>query len=142
MATIRQYICKNCPPKNAGNLFEALLNKTKGKVVKCPRCGNPYSSLRLNFAFGLGATNSECTVLECFIPEKRQQWKDGKNKNVFFYPFLVIVKRHGKENATWLPYWHIIKDGKKETRKYGQWAPIMDSHLFKNLLEQAKKKGY
>jgi len=141
MATIRQYICKNCPPKNAGRLFDALKKKAKGKILECQKCGMPYDSLRLKFDFALGATNSECTVLDCFLPKDIAKWKDGK-KTVEFYPFLVIVKRHGKENATWLPYWHIIKDKEKKTIKYGQWAPFMDSHLFNSLLEQAKKKGY
>ena len=142
MATIRQYICKKCPPKNAGNLFKALLKKANGETVKCQSCGVAYDSLRLQFDFALGATNSECTVLACFVPKKIQQWKDGKNKEVHFYPFLVILKRHGKKNATWLPYWHIIHEGEKKTIKYGQWASFMDSHLFNSLLEQSKKKGY
>ncbi len=142
MATIRQYICKNCPPKNAGILFEALEKKAKREIVKCQKCDIPYDSLKLKFDFALGATNSECTVLDCFLPKRIQSWKDEKNKKVEFYPFWVILKRHGKENATWLPYWHIIKEGEIKTIKYGQWAPFMDSHLFNCLLQQAKKRGY
>ncbi|MCQ9205845.1 MAG: hypothetical protein NG737_06005 [Omnitrophica bacterium] len=142
MATIRQYICKRCPPSNAGNLFDALLKKAHGESVKCRRCDTPYESLRLKFDFGLGATNSECTALDCFTPGKIQQWRDEKNSKVCFYPFLVILKRHGKANAIWLPYWHLVTKGKKFIKKYGQWAPFMDSYLFQDLLQQAKKKGY
>ena len=142
MATIRQYICKKCPPRHAGSLFDALLIKASGKPVKCRRCGTPYESLRLKFDFGLGGTNSECTVLDCFTPGRIERWPDGKRGEVSFYPFLVIVKRHGRENAVWLPYWHLVKRGKKVIKKYGQWAPFMDNHLFQDLLQQARRRGY
>jgi hypothetical protein len=62
---------------------------------------------------------------------------------VTFYPFLVVLQRHGREHAAWLPYWHTIeKHGRKPTQKYGQWAPFMDFGLFADLLTQARAKGY
>lgn len=143
MATIRQYICKKCGPENAGSLFEALEDKANGKLLHCSRCRTPYESLKLTFDLGLGAKHPVCTVLDCFKPRRIESWPDGEENKVKFYPFLVILQR-GKKYAIWLPYWHRVINikGQKSKNKYGQWAPLMYSHLFQNLMQQAREKGY
>jgi len=49
-----------------------------------------------------------------------------------------VVLRRGRTRAYWLPYWH-VEAGKE---KYGQWAPFMNERSFKDLLLQARQKGY
>jgi hypothetical protein len=142
MATIRHYHCAKCPPRRAGGLFGALLGIAKRGLPDCERCEAPYKGLRLKFDFGLNAGHSECTVLDSFTSKTPQTWRDKKGNSVFFYPFLVVLNRHGKGRATWLPYWHVIKKGKVEIKKYGQWAPFMDQHIFHDLITQARRRGY
>ena len=140
MATIRQFICDTCKPANAGNLFEALRKIATTRSLPCPRCGNPLR-LRLKFNFGLNAKHSDCTVLAAFTPQRREKWKDENGNPVEYYPFLVFLKRHGRETAVWLPYWHLVTTKKRVIRKYGQWAPFMDMHLFRNIMRQARQRG-
>lgn len=142
MATRRFLVCKQCGPSLArGTLFELLLSRAHGQLHRCPKC-DALAALRLNFDFGLNAPDSECTVLDCFAPQQPESWKEKDGSTVTFYPFLVIVRRHGRDLAAWLPYWHIVARGHRRTRKYGQWAPFMDFHLFRDLLAQAEAKGY
>jgi hypothetical protein len=73
-----------------------------------------------------------------------ERWTDRRNgSGVCFYPFLVVLKRHGREHAAWLPYWHIVtyKNGRVK-KKFGQWAPFMDEHLLYDLLKQARDHGF
>jgi len=76
-----------------------------------------------------------------FLPKPPPQWQDG-DRDVIFYPFLVILERDGTERAAWLPYFHVVRSGKKTVRKYGQWAPFMSIGLFEDLLRQAHEAGY
>jgi hypothetical protein len=74
-------------------------------------------------------------VLASFHPHQPEEWPcDGDT--VTFYPFLVVTKREGHDQAVWLPYWHVVGDGEKVNRKYGQWAPFMKLELFEDLLSQ------
>jgi hypothetical protein len=122
-------------------LFDALKEYANVGQPACARCGMPMS-LRLRFAFGLGAGDTECTVAACFVPRQLEQWSDATGQGVTFYPFLVVLQRHGREAAVWLPYWHVVATGRSLTTKYGQWAPFMDEHLFRDLLAQARQSGY
>jgi hypothetical protein len=122
-------------------LFDVLLVRAGEQPLLCSKCG-ALATLRLKFSFGLSAADSECTVRDCFVPRKLESWEQRDGGNVTFYPFLVIVHRHGRELATWLPYWHVVERGRRRVTKYGQWAPIMDCHLFADLLSQAQAKGY
>jgi hypothetical protein len=61
---------------------------------------------------------------------------------VTFYPFLVVTERKGRDQAVWLPYWHVVGDGEENRKKYGQWAPFMDMKLFRDLLAQPRDEGY
>lgn len=122
--------------------MDALLSLERNRFLRCSKCDAP-ATLRLKFDFGLNAPDSECTVLDCFVPRRPESWKATDEANVTFYPFLVIVQRHGRNLAVWLPYWHVVERGGRVTqKKYGQWAPFMDFHLFKDLLDQAQAKGY
>ena len=130
----RDYVCNDnkCHfEKRAGNFFDALKNVHVGNTPKCKECGDSMS-LRLQFPFGLGIGRTKCTVLDVFLPTKRPRWSA-----VVFYPFLVVLKR-GRATAYWLPYWHV--DGGK--KKYGQWASFINEPVFKELLAQARQKGY
>ncbi|RMG26793.1 MAG: hypothetical protein D6724_01035 [Armatimonadetes bacterium] len=100
------------------------------------------TELRLRFDFGLNAPDRACTVRDCFAPRQLESWNEADGSRVTFYPFLVILQRHGRELAAWLPYWHTIDNGFRTVQKYGQWAPFMDFRLFADLLNQAAEKGY
>jgi hypothetical protein len=142
MATGRFLICDQCGPSLAGGtLFDVLLARAHGRPQHCAHCGSP-TGLQLKFDFGLNAADSECTVRDCFVPRQLESWNETDESKVTFYPFLVIVQRHGRELAAWLPYWHVVERGKKPAKKYGQWAPFMDLHLFADLLDQARARGY
>lgn len=142
MATQRFYKCERCGRTSAApSLFDTLLRSAQGKVPKCSRCGAP-SVLRLVFDFGLGARNRECTVLRSFLPRRLESWSYGRVGRVTFYPFLVLLQRHGRDLAIWLPYWHTVEGGPVRVSKYGQWAPFMDAALFADLLAQAKENGF
>lgn len=136
MATTRQYVCDKCAPRPAGSLFAALLNIAKGGAKRCRTCKGPLK-LRLKFPFGLDAKDSDCVVTHAFVPRTIERWKDSKGRRVKFYPFLVILNRHGRKKAVWMPYWHLVGVGKSTQKKYGQWAPFMDEALFNDLLNQA-----
>ena len=66
---------------------------------------------------------------------------DVDGNTITFYPFLVVVERHGRGNAIWLPYWHVVEDGIRRKKKFGQWAPFMDEKLFVDLIVQARENG-
>lgn len=140
MATIRQYLCRKCPPRHAGKLFDALLAMAQGEAGRCATCGGPRR-LRLKFDFGLGARHSDCTVTHVFTPRRTQTWKDAKGRKVQFYPFLVLLDRHGRKRAVWMPYWHLVHGRDRVIKKYGQWAPFMDERLYLDLLAQARAGG-
>ncbi len=98
--------------------------------------------------FGLGAGRWEFRVQDAFLPEKekRTTWETEDGSVVEFLPFLVVLKAEDKDAPDfWLPYWHIVNGDSpeaKEEKKYGQYAPVMDGHLFTDLVEQARRKGY
>jgi hypothetical protein len=128
--TWRDYVCSECHyKKRAGKLLNALKNFRICK--QCPICGRAMELL-LYFDFGLDIGRTKCRVLDVFLPKRRIGWND-----VVFYPFLVVLRR-GRTRAYWLPYWH-VEAGKE---KYGQWAPFMNERSFKDLLLQARQKGY
>src|SRR5882672_8735503 len=142
MATGRVLACSRCGPSPApGTLFQTLLACAQGQPQRCPRCG-ATPELRLKFELGLDADDSECTVRDCFVPKRLESWAQADGSRVTFYPFLIIVQRHGRDLAAWLPYWHVVERAHRSTPKYGQWAPFMDFHLFADLLNQAQAKGY
>lgn len=118
-------------------MFDALRDFSKSQ--KCPKCGAAHRDLHLIFDFGLNASNSDCTVLASFTHKKPESWKDKDGSKVEFYPFLVVLRRHGRQKAVWMPYWHLVHKKKRIIKKYGQWAPFMDMDLYKDLLKQAKK---
>ena len=146
MATIREWSCEgSCPPIEAGPLFDALLSIVQeGKGPDCPAHPPTPHQLRLTFAFGLNGKDSVGTVLGAFIPGELESWPHSHGTTVYFYPFLVVLHRHGRKQAVWFPYWHLVKskDGQTVKKKYGQWAPFMDERLFRDLLEQARRKGF
>ena len=142
MATKRYYSCAKCPQRTyQRNLFDALLDLSRGLVSNCAACGGS-AELHLLFDFGLGASSVECKVLHAFLPSDLVSWKQKDGEWVTFYPFLVVMERTDvKDRAFWLPYWHTVEGTGMKKRKYGQWAPFMDEPLFKSLLAQAREKG-
>ena len=142
MASKRDWVCIRCGhSESAPALFDSLLSIAQGNSRRCDRCAGD-AELRIDFPFGLDAPDSQCTVCDSFLPEKLESWPDASGKTVTFFPFLVIAERHGRDLAAWLPYWHVVTDGDREVKKYGQWAPFMDFHLFDSLISQARAKGY
>jgi hypothetical protein len=109
---------------------------------ECRRYGTS-TTLHLTFDFALGVQDKDAEVLASFHPCPPEDWclVSGK-RTVTFYPFLVVTKREGGDRAVWLPYWHVVGDGEKVERKYGQWAPFMDMELFEDLLAQARNKSF
>jgi hypothetical protein len=81
-------------------------------------------------------------VLASFYPHQLERWCDSGGRKVTFYPFLIVTKREERDQAVWLPYWHVVRNGEKVNRKYGQWAPFMDMKLFEDLLSKARDAGY
>jgi len=143
VATERSLVCEQCGPSPApGSLFDVLMAKARGDGLQCPRC-SAQAELHLRFSFGLNASDTESTVLDSFIPRCPEEWPGSADSKVTFYPFLVVLQRHGRGLATWFPYWHTVETTAGKTRsKYGQWAPFMDFCLFEDLLAQAQAKGY
>ena len=140
MASDTYYSCK-CPQRTyPSNLFDALLDLSKG-LSNCAACGGT-KQLHKIFDFGLGAESAEGKVLDAFLPLDLVSWED-KGKWVTFYPFLVVMERTDeKGQAFWLPYWHIEEGAGTKLRKYGQFAPFLEEPLFKSLVAQAREKGY
>jgi len=99
--------------------------------------------LNLSFDFALGASGKNSVVIASFYPHSPEQWwEESRERTVTFCPFLVVTKREGRDQAIWLPYWHLIQDDEKVNHKYGQWAPLMDLKLFEDLLTQARCAGF
>ena len=133
--------CASCEkPVRGRKLFELLRNLAVHTPDPCRFCSKDLK-LCLKFPFGLGASHNESTVLDVFAPQHRESWKHGK-ATTEFWPFLVVLRRHERSKAIWFPYWHLDKEGGKTKTKYGQWAPFMDSHLFEDLLRQARERGH
>jgi hypothetical protein len=133
MATGCLFHCTKCNQQiHAGNLFDCLIIVANDNCPVCPSCN----------AKALGAGGRECTVLDCFLPDKPDRWRDeDSGQDVTFYPFLVItMTENGK--VAWLPYWHVTGKGSDVRKKYGQWAPSMDLSTFQELVEKARAKGY
>lgn len=143
MATVREWVCRRGCRKHAGSLFSALLDLAREQQRNCAT-HELSQVLQLRFDFGLNAQHKISTVLGCFTPRRPPSWKGANGRPVQFFPFLVVVRRHGKREAAWLPYWHLVGTrGRKEPiKKYGQWAPYMDMHLFHDLLRQARSRGF
>jgi hypothetical protein len=144
VATARSIRCLKCGSAPAkGTLFRALLNIADNPTMqKCGRCGSEVS-LCLGFQFGLDAADKESVIERASRPRDPERWSAKDGSTVWFYPFLVILNRTNRERAIWLPYWHLVEvpNRKRPTEKYGQWAPFMDSHLFDDLLRQARDAG-
>ena len=145
MATKRIIQCPVCgSSKSRQTLFRTLMRLADDlQARQCAKCASE-TSFHLQFNFQLGAPDTEFVIAGVFHPRKPQTWlwPDGGGAKVTFYPFLVVLNRKNRERATWLPYWHLIeRTGKKPREKYGQWGPLMDSHLFDDLLAQARTAG-
>lgn len=139
MASLRKWCCLSCKAESkANNLFDALMIVAKRSQNGCNNCGNGLS-LTITFPFALNAEHNTFIVRHAYSPNKPESWKDDSGCTVIFYPFLVVGDRPGRSSAIWLPYWHLHQTPKNLKRKYGQWAPFMDTRLFDDLLAQAHK---
>lgn len=142
MATHRFFRCPVCrEQKRAKSLFSALKAVADNSTPKCPQHATPMS-LNLSFDFALDASGKNSVVIASFYPHPPEQWEDSRERTVTFCPFLVVTKREERDQAIWLPYWHLIQEDEKTNHKYGQWAPLMDMELFEDLLTQARCAGF
>ena len=140
MASLRKWCCESCNSESkAINLFDALMAVAAHSHRNCAECGNKLS-LTITFPFALNAEHNTFIVRHAYTPSNPESWKDASGHPVLFYPFLVVGDRPGRANAIWLPYWHLHQTPQKVKRKYGQWAPFMDTRLFNDLLAQADKE--
>jgi len=144
VTTHHTFRCPACEEKTRGKsrLFDAVQAVADHSEPACRRCGAP-TALHLSFDFALGVQDKNAKVLASFYPDPPEDWclVSGR-RTVTFYPFLVVTEREGRDQAVWLPYWHVVQTGEKENLKYGQWAPFMDMELFKDLLSQARNADY
>lgn len=141
LSTDRYHTCPRCGERIwAESLFDSLRAVAKGDLPSCSAC-HEACTLHLSFAFGLDATGSDCSVIDAFLPDEPISWADKAWREVTFYPFLVITDGNNGKGA-WLPYWHIVREDGRETKKYGQWAPFMDLSTFDELIGKARAKGY
>jgi hypothetical protein len=142
MATRYTFQCPACKKetKRKETLFGALRAVSEQNLPVC-YCG-ASTTLHLSFDFALNASGKNSVVLASFYPDPLETWLNSFGRTVTFYPFLVVTKREGRDQAVWLPYWHGVRDGEKERYKYGQWAPFMDMELFEDLLTQARNAGF
>jgi hypothetical protein len=132
------FLCTTCGEEHAYPLFDALLAKT-GTGLPCPSCHGEID-IQLDFSFGLHGR-----VADVFIPDEIASWEqDGEQWQ--FYPFLVIIESRDKDDPglqTWLPFWHRAKSPDGLVRTYfGRYALCLQVDPFRELLEQARKKGY
>jgi hypothetical protein len=136
MATERYYSCPKCRKRTRSSdlLFDILMDFPKS-IPNCS-CGES-NELVLIPPFAFGAGGSCYKVLDAF--HESVSWKDESNKQVAFYPFLLVLENADNKSQTiWLPYWHIHET----KRKFGERAPWMDAEMFDGLLAKARAKGY
>jgi hypothetical protein len=141
VTTHHTFRCPACEEETRkSKLFGAVKAVADHSEPACRRCG-ASTTLHLSFDFALGVQDKNAEVLASFYPHQPEEWPcDGRT--VTFYPFLVVTEQEGRDQAVWLPYWHVVQTGEKENLKYGQWAPFMDMELFKDLLSQARNADY
>jgi hypothetical protein len=142
VAAHHKFRCPSCGEETRkSRLFDAVKAVADGSEPECHRCG-ASTDLHLSFDFALCVEDRDAKVLASFYPHQLEEWP-CEGRTVTFYPFLVVAKREGRDQAVWLPYWHVVRDGENKTfKKYGQWAPFMDMKLFNDLLSQARNDGY
>ena len=142
MTTRHEFRCPECPEetRKKSTLFDAVKAVAEDSKPACRRCG-ASTTLHLSFDFALCVEDTDAKVLASFYPHRLEEWP-CEGRKVTFYPFLIVTKREGRDQAVWLPYWHVVGDGEKVNRKYGQWAPFMDLELFEDLLAQARNDGF
>ena len=143
MTTRHKFRCPECPveTRKQSRLFDAVKAVADHSEPACRRCGAP-TALHLSFDLALGVQDKNAEVLASYYPDRPEAWSDeSSGRTVTFYPFLVVTEREGRDQAVWLPYWHVVQTGEKENLKYGQWAPFMDMELFEDLLAQAHDDG-
>jgi predicted RNA-binding Zn-ribbon protein involved in translation (DUF1610 family) len=141
VATRHKFRCPECGEETRKSaLFGAVKAVADHSEPACPRCG-ASTALQLSFDFALDVQHKDAKVLASFYPNRLEEWP-CEGRTVTFYPFLIVTKREGRDQAVWLPYWHVVRDGEKENLKYGQWAPFMDMELFEDLLSRARNAGF
>jgi hypothetical protein len=142
MTTRHTFRCPECPEETRkSTLFGAVKAVAEHNKPACRRCGGS-TTLHLTFDFALCVQEKNAEVLACFYPDPPEEWP-CEGRTVTFYPFLIVTKREGRDQAVWLPYWHVVRNGeKRDHKKYGQWAPFMDMRLFEDLLSQARNAGF
>ena len=143
MATHHRFRCPACGEETRkSRLYDAVKAVAEDNKPACRRCG-AETALHLSFDFALDVPHKNAEVLASFHPRPLEHWCDSGGRTVTFYPFLIVTKREGRDQAVWFPYWHVVRDGEnKNVKKYGQWAPFMDIELFEDLLSQARDAGY
>ena len=116
MATQKYYFCPGCNQRtHPQRLFDALRDFS-GSAPTC-ECG-AIRELHVVLPFGLAAGTTDCKVLHVFLPRQPVSWNLQNGGNVVFYPFLVILRRTGEQgNSAWLPYWHVVEKGGRDTKK-------------------------
>lgn len=140
----RYYVCEVCQTRTwILTLFDSFYDHANGRGQACECCSSP-KNIELTFHFAMGAGSHPCKVLATFLPDQIARWPNEKGGTVEFYPFLVVVESIEEGfSSVWLPYWHIVKhkDGTIE-KKFGQFAPFVESEAFSSLAAKARKAGF
>src|ERR1041385_1949936 len=98
MATKKEWKCTDGCASRANNLFSALHSLAEGKEDLCQKHGKPFR-LSLEFPFALNAKHNISTVKACFTPTQPESWHDTAGNLVRFFPFLLLLDRHGRKEA-------------------------------------------
>lgn len=142
MATDHWHECCGGHEDGPDSRLEGLQRFARSGPAKCGVCED-WSSYVFEFDLGLNAAGSRCEAVAVYGPDRVESWETAGGDAVEFFPFLVILRTAGSsEVSCWLPYWYRVhtKDGIRT--KYGQWAPMMQSDLFEDLIRKARAAGY
>jgi|SRR5882724_2156496 len=142
MATNHWYECSRGHQDGPGGMFAGLQNFAQSGPPKCNVC-EESSKYLFEFEIGLNGAGSRCEAVAVYQPDRVESWETADGHDVEFFPFLVILRTAGSsELSCWLPYWHLVHTKEGIQTKYGQWAPMMQSDLFEDLIRKARAGGY
>jgi hypothetical protein len=143
VGTEHWFTCDKCGWEGGPNtMFEGLFSLAKSDLPVCGECKNKAKYL-FKFELGLEAGDDESEAIAAFLPDDRDKWTKKNDDAVEFFPFLVVLRDcSNQEHFHWLPYWHVVRTKGGTQTKYGQWAPMIRSGAFQNLIKQAHDAGF
>jgi hypothetical protein len=142
MATKHWFRCLRGHEDAPLSMFVGLQGFAQSGPRQCASCEEPSRYL-FKFEVGLDGSGSRCEAIAVYLPDRVERWDTAAGEAVEFFPFLVILRTaDSAELSCWLPYWHLVHTKQGIKTKYGQYAPMMQSDLFEDLLRKARLSGY